>query len=184
MILHTPLRALRPCRRILSQSRPYSAQSYYKGILSQMWLWSYRFSDQFSLQPETLLYFNTSEEQIKISISSSVPNSMKWQPQLCPLILTREQSQTICLGLANWHWIFNKVDPDQIQPSLTSVADFKAQRGKAPLITSQRKGIIAFIDYWYLDTQKNWFCLQFTMSEKQKRIQLEVDTVCDEISSE
>lgn len=129
----------------MSQSRPNSAQSYYKGILSHMWLWSNRFSDQFSLQPETLLYFNTSEEQIRISISSSVPYSMKWQPQRCPLILTREQSQTICLGLANWHWIFNKVDPDQTQPSLTSIADFKAQRREALLITSQRGQLLLLI---------------------------------------
>lgn len=71
-------------------SRSNSAQLYYKGILSQMWLWRYGFLGQFSMQPETRLYFDTSLEQIKISISPPVPNSMKWQARQCPVILTRE----------------------------------------------------------------------------------------------
>lgn len=38
----------------------------------------------FQCSRKTLLYFNTSSQQIKISISLPVLNSMKWQPLLCP----------------------------------------------------------------------------------------------------
>lgn len=101
-------------------SPSYSAQLYYKGILSQMWLWSYRFLGQFPMHSETLLYFNTSLEQIKISISLPVLNSMIWQPLPRPRFRQERKAEPRYVSLKQTDTEFsNRFDLGQTYLSLT-----------------------------------------------------------------
>lgn len=77
----------------------------------------------FQWQPEALLHFDTSTEQIKISISLPVLNSMRWQGLLCPPWFWQETKaersasrSAIRLALANRRrCISNYFDPGQQQ---------------------------------------------------------------------
>lgn len=75
-----------------------------------MWLWSYRFLGQFSMQLETLLYLNTSLEHIKISIFLPVLNSMKWQANSGPHPNRTEKPDCDMSSLSklplNYQWVW------------------------------------------------------------------------------